>query len=578
MTKIGTFLAFIVLISLNSFSQVCVIDYSVSGTGIYPDTMPTGTVGQPYSTDVTFFMPLDTLGYDFTNFQIQSVSLPVGLSWDCSNNTNGCNYNPQTSQYGCVVIYGTPLLAGIYNIDVQVIADLTVISGYPFTFQIYMEVLPYETVISNDGFTMSNATGCNPLTVNFTNNNPGLLEYNWDFGNGNTSSLENPGPQLYTTPGEYIVQYEAYDNVTPINVYTLTGVDITSMSNFGGNFPTFETADPYFILKENGTTIYQSAFYLDQDPPVSWATNILLDPLNTYVFEIWEADETAGEVYFFGDDAMGQHTLNLVGCNGCSAGTSTINYQISLQTINPTPFVVSIDTIEVFDFPAVPVIGYDNTTFSIATPDLGLSYQWYLDGVAIPGATSSEFDVTETGNYSVLAINGASCTAESEELYVLYCDPAIDPVISPAVGFLFVTGFPAEYEITWFLNGTPIAGQVNDTLNITQAGDYTVSVVSDLGCEFTSTVFGTNLGMQDASIIHWNLYPNPADNQLFIEINNDQKLDAIQLLDLSGRVVNQWTDIEGTKLNMNIEEIPAGYFIVKLISGSQSWSKNLIIQ
>jgi len=561
-----------------SFSQSCVIDFSVSGTGIYPDTMPAGTVGQAYSQDVTFFMPLDTMGFDFTNFQIQAVSLPVGLSWECSNNTNGCNYDPQVSQYGCVSIFGTPLLAGIYNIDVQIIADLTVISGYPFTFQIYMEVLPYQAVISNNGFTMNNALGCNPLTVNFTNNNPGLLAYNWNFGNGNISTQENPGPQLYTSPGEYIVQYEAYDNITPINVYTLTGLGITSMSNYGGGFPAFEDADPYFKLLENGTTIYQSSFIADTDPPVSWATNIILNPANTYVFEIWEADDTAGEIQFFGDDYMGQHTLNIVGCNGCSAGTSTINYQISLQVITPVPSVLSIDTITVYDFPAVPMISYNDPIFTISTPDLGLSYQWYLDGIAIPGATNNELVIDETGNYSVLAINTASCVAESSNLYILYCDPAISPIISPAVGFLFATGFPADFTITWYMNGNPIAGQVNDTIFVSQAGDYTVSVSSVLGCEYASLAYGANLGIQDFRTLNWNVYPNPAENNVTIEINNDQKIDAIQLVDLAGRVINQWTEVQGSKINLNIQEIPSGYFIVKLVSGSQSWSKNLIIQ
>src|SRR5574343_894934 len=132
MQKILTTL--LVLLSFYGQSQICTIDYSQTQTGIYTDTLPTGYVGQAYSQDVTFFMPLDTLGYDFTNFHILSVSLPVGLSWQCNNATSNCDYNPQVSQYGCVNISGTPLLPGQYSVDVTVLADLTVISGYPFTF------------------------------------------------------------------------------------------------------------------------------------------------------------------------------------------------------------------------------------------------------------------------------------------------------------------------------------------------------------------------------------------------------------------------------------------------------------
>jgi PKD repeat protein len=141
-------------------------------------------------------MPLDTMGYLFTNFNILSISLPVGLNWVCNSSANGCNYNPQVNQYGCVNVYGTPLLAGQYNIDVTVIADLNIVQGVPVTFQVYMEVLPSNTSVTNTGFSMLGSTGCLPITVNFTNNNPGLLAYEWDFGNGNTSSLENPCGKL----------------------------------------------------------------------------------------------------------------------------------------------------------------------------------------------------------------------------------------------------------------------------------------------------------------------------------------------------------------------------------------------
>src|ERR1044072_2580919 len=95
-------------------AQPCNIDSSYTLTGIYPDTLPTATVGQYYSTDATFVMPLDTMGYDFTNFQILTVTLPVVLTWQCNNSANGCNYDPWVNQYGCVNISGTPLLAGFY--------------------------------------------------------------------------------------------------------------------------------------------------------------------------------------------------------------------------------------------------------------------------------------------------------------------------------------------------------------------------------------------------------------------------------------------------------------------------------
>ena len=83
------------LVSHLLFGQLCTIDATQTQVGIYPDSLPNGVVGQAYSQDLTFVMPLDTMGYNFSNFQIVSVALPVGLSWACNNTAANCNYNPQ---------------------------------------------------------------------------------------------------------------------------------------------------------------------------------------------------------------------------------------------------------------------------------------------------------------------------------------------------------------------------------------------------------------------------------------------------------------------------------------------------
>ena len=52
-------------------------------------------------------------------------------------------------------------------------------------------------------FSVTPASGCSPLTVNFNNTSPITLgdTYTWNFGNGNISNLQNPGSQIYTTTG-----------------------------------------------------------------------------------------------------------------------------------------------------------------------------------------------------------------------------------------------------------------------------------------------------------------------------------------------------------------------------------------
>jgi len=58
----------------------------------------------------------------------------------------------------------------------------------------------------NMSFTASDTfTNCPPLTVNFTNTSANVSSFTWSFGNGNTSSLNNP-TTIYTVPGVYTVK------------------------------------------------------------------------------------------------------------------------------------------------------------------------------------------------------------------------------------------------------------------------------------------------------------------------------------------------------------------------------------
>ena len=99
--------------------------------GLSPDTLSVGYVNQNYDQDLTFVLPVDTLveieGFGetliaFEDYHISSISLPIGLSWECNNSDSQCHYNPSVSQYGCVNIYGMPLEYGEFDVDVTVVA------------------------------------------------------------------------------------------------------------------------------------------------------------------------------------------------------------------------------------------------------------------------------------------------------------------------------------------------------------------------------------------------------------------------------------------------------------------------
>ena len=570
-------LFFLAFVFSNFAQQICTPDLSQTQTGIYPDTLPDGFVGQAYSTDVTFRLPLDTLGYDFTNFHILSVSLPVGLSWQCNNVASNCDYNPQVNQNGCVNVYGTPLLPGMYPVEITVIADLTIIQGYPFTFQIYMEVLPSNATISNNGFTMTGPTGCFPITVGFTNNNPGLLAYQWNFGNGNSSTSQNPVPQVYTTPGDYIVNYTAWGNLDTTHIYTLSNVTINNMNNYGEGFPSYENADAYFKIKQNGSVIFQSTVIGDQNPPVSWNTNINFTQGNSYVIEIWDADDSYGEILFSGDDYMGAHTMSFNGCNGCGAGTSNINYTINHQIIYPSPVVLAADTIHVYGYPQNPIISYDEISNTISTPNLPYGYQWYVNGSPISGANDTSHLVSLSGVYSVIAINPSGCVSFSDTMTVVFCAPLTAPLISNSTnGNLIVTNVPVGFSIAWTLNGVVIAGATSQTYSPTSNGVYSVIITDIYNCSINSDDFNLAVGINELSNSDWKIFPNPGNQQIEISVKSNLIGAQCEIMDLSGRQLDSFTLIEST-IQINTDNLPSGSYFINLKMEGLSTSKKLII-
>lgn len=543
--------------------QVCTIDATQTQVGIYPDSLPNGIVGQAYSQDLTFVMPLDTLGYNFTNFQIMSVALPVGLNWACNNTAANCNYNPQVSPYGCVHIYGTPLLAGTYNIDVTVLADLSILTGYPILFQLQIVILPSTTSISNNGFTSIGAPACAPALVQFMNNNPGLPYYNWDFGNGNFSNQEAPTPQYYQNPGTYLVAYNAYTSLDTTTVFTLENLQITAMSNYGGGFPSYDNADSYFKLLQNGAIVYQSGIIGDQNPPVQWSLNINLNPNSTYTIEIWEADDSYAEPYFGNDDYIGSHTLNLNGCNACAAGNATINYHIAMQQILPSPQITTIDTIVIYELPATPIIAYDSLSHTLSTTALGFAYQWYFNGSPIAGATSATHTIYQSGAYALVAINVQGCIAFSDTLLAVYCNPYVQAQLTANNGTLLVSNSPQNASFSWYLDGQLLPNQQTNTLAFQENGSYQCIVNDAFGCSDTTNLLLIEVGLVTSSMEQPRVFPNPALDFINISIPIQWLGAQIEISDLLGKVLYK-SHLDNYKNTIPLPDIQSGNYLIRL--------------
>lgn len=117
---------------------------------------------------------------------------PYSYTWDFDDGGSSTQQNPEHTFYQ----------AGEYTVTLTVTDDNNSETTDTYFIQVEEEIVPLEAFAG-----VSSQSGTAPLLVNFTGSAAGgtaPYSYNWDFGNGATSSEQNP-VYNYTQAGEYIV-------------------------------------------------------------------------------------------------------------------------------------------------------------------------------------------------------------------------------------------------------------------------------------------------------------------------------------------------------------------------------------
>lgn len=580
MKKSGLLLVICLLQSILVQAQ-CTIDSSNTSPGIYPDSLPAATTGQPYSQDVTFVIPTDTFGLNITNFQIVSISgLPVGLTWTCNNAANNCNYDPSVSVFGCINFSGTPLVPGTFSFNVSVDVTVQIVGTQSSSFTQQLVVLPASS--SNNGFTIQNASGCAPLTVQITNNLPGQAAYSWDFGNGVQSTLEQPQAQTYTAPGVYIIRQDVTPAVTPS--YFLTDIQVAGIPNNYGGFA--DDPDMYFLLYDpNGQQVYDSRPSIGNTfPPVNWGVpNIQLNPGN-YSVHVW--DEDGG--LFGGDDDLGIASFNGNGPSGSATGTVggasgqlVVNYTIFQPPVN---IQTTYDTIYVYPTPSAPQVSSsitppavcEGTLITLQSNDTVNALQWFDGGSPLAGVNTPSFTPTVSGNYAVVATNSSGCSALSAPVQLSYfpIPPKPNFLINGNVFSSFLTG----YTFQWYLNGQAISGANNSTYTAQQSGVYRLCITDSNGCENCSdtlayAVAGLSSVQNNPTII---LAPNPNQGTFYLQCADGGEK-SLEIYNQLGQVVYYRQLGKGISHEISTS-LSAGTYILELHSTTGTSRKRLVIE
>lgn len=153
----------------------------------------------------------------------------------------------------------------------------------------------------------------------------------------------------------------------------------------------------------------------------------------------------------------------------------------------------------------------------------------------------------------------------------------LDPINAP-IPTIVANGstLTAEPEfsgnIQWFLGGEPIPGANGQTLEINQAGTYSVSYGYDLGCEDSVSVPSLSSGefLSDAFAV----YPNPSSATFHVKLPTGNYNYVVS--DVNGRTIVSGK--ASADFSLDLSTITDGVYLLRLTSENASVVKKLIKQ
>lgn len=437
--------------------------------------------------------------------------------------------NPSTStDQNPVVIYEN---AGVYDVE------LTVTNEEGSDFDILQDYISVSTG-PTAGFTQTN----NQLTYNFTSTSTNETSYTWDFGDTNTSNVQNP-THIYDEDGMYtvilVVSNDCGTNEFSMIVNVVSSVTAGMSANvtsgcadltvqYSDNSTTNATAwnwsfpggTPSTSTEQNPVVVYQSAGVYNASLMVSNSEfqdeisfenyiNVTDVPTSGFIFDIDMLEVTFdnttinGVTYFwdFGDmgttqsenpthnfQEEGIYEVMLIATNACGPDTTIISVNVSaLPTANFASNVQSGCTDLVVNFMDLST---SNTT----------EWLWTFEG----GTPSTSTDQNPTVTYSDAGTFDVSLVAKNptgDDTYTLndYINASSTPLVSVnqedngnVIDFDAISNNTDSYE--WTIEGlTDVYTVANPSILFPADGVYSITMKATNECGTTTSIIAVNI-------------------------------------------------------------------------------------
>lgn len=384
----------------------------------------------------------------------------------------------------------------------------TYTSTGPFTVSLQVTLVPYgctatkNIVLSSSVFPLPTAmftpptTACLKDSIQFTDNSTvasgySITKWNWDFGDGNTSTLKNPK--------------HAYSSLTP-NPKTITLVVESDKGCLSAPYTQTITVKPVPVVAFSGSLPEpcQNAAGITLTAPLVSETSGI-PGVGTWSFS---GSGVTGNVFTPSTAGAGTHQViaTYTAANGC-IGKDTGNFTV--QPLPSVDFTTSAVTCE-----KVAIVFTDQTT-----PNVGnlTNWSWNFDDGSVPDIkqnTTHTYATPKAYNVTLTATNSKGCTGTKTKV--------VDVHYRPFASFTVPANVCLPNAVAVFTNNSTIGDGTGSTLSyawdFNDPNDPTGSTSVNGSHTYTATgsysvklnVTSSNSCSKDTTIVFKNVRPQPA--------------------------------------------------------------------
>ena len=419
------------------------------------------------------------------------------------------------------------------------------------------------TGVTGSSYTTSNAGDYTVIVTNATGCSATSNDINISVNPSPTANIALSGPLTFCQGGSVVMttdygadySYQWYDASGAIPYYgqtytaTATGTYYVIVSNSYGctatsvNMSVLVNPLPDVSITESGSNVFCAG------------GNVTLSATAGYDYQWYKggvAIAGATTANYVATTSGGYRVLVTDPATGCSDEThaDTMVTEISTTTVVPL-------TPASFCWGGSVLLSTSVSSLSMVT------YQWYFNGAAIPGATGPTYNTALPGNYSVQITIPGSCTMTTLSVPVTE-HPLPDPIVSYSGGYFHTAPYYVTYQ--WYKDLIPIGGATLDSTISLGAGNYKVQVTDTFGCQSYSDVYvfngetggsGGTTGVQNTYKGDIKIYPNPA--QTMVHIDAAIQVRAV-ITSVDGRTV---LNIDAAR-DINISSLADGIYMIML--------------